>query len=136
MRGTRLVRRAGAVIADELDVPMKDVEVYLSDARPELVWNQLTGGSTSHFSLWIPVKQAAATLKQSRLNRERMGKLFDEQLIPKSDLETADANLGVADGRYQEALETARTRQALLSQRRSELAIAQQQMRVRRHARP
>jgi hypothetical protein len=57
-----------------------------------------------------------------------MVKLFDEQLIPKSDLETADANLGVADGRYQEAIETARTRQALLSQRRSELAIAQQQL--------
>jgi hypothetical protein len=57
-----------------------------------------------------------------------MVKLFDEQLIPRSDLETADANLGVADGRYQEAIETARTRQALLSQRRSELAIAQQQL--------
>ena len=74
------------------------------------------------------VKQAAATLKQAQLTRERMAKLFDEQLIPKSDLETADANLGVADGRYQEAIETARTRQALLSQRRSELAIAQQQL--------
>ena len=51
------------VIADELDMPIENVKVYLSDARPELVWNQLTGGSTSHFSLWSPVKMMAATAR-------------------------------------------------------------------------
>jgi RND family efflux transporter MFP subunit len=74
------------------------------------------------------VKQTAATLKQAQLARERSARLYDEKLIPKSDLDTADANFGVAEGRYQEAMETARTRQALLSQRRSELAIAEQQL--------
>ena len=53
------------------------------------------------------VKQAAATLKQAQLNRDRMARLFQEQLIPRSDLDTAEANFGVADGRYQEATETA-----------------------------
>ena len=57
-----------------------------------------------------------------------MVRLFDEKLIPKQDLDAAEAALGVAEGRHQEAIETARTRQALLSQRRSELAIAQQQL--------
>src|SRR6478672_4139320 len=74
------------------------------------------------------VKQTAATLKQAQLARERSARLYEEKLIPKSDLDTADANFGVAEGRYQEAMETARTRQALLSQRRSELAIAEQQL--------
>ncbi|HEX9943620.1 MAG TPA: efflux RND transporter periplasmic adaptor subunit [Thermoanaerobaculia bacterium] len=74
------------------------------------------------------VRQAAATLKQAQLTRDRMAKLFEQQLIPQSDLDAAEATLGVADGRYQEAVEEARTRQGLLSQRRSELAIARQQL--------
>ncbi|HVE27050.1 MAG TPA: molybdopterin cofactor-binding domain-containing protein, partial [Sporichthya sp.] len=51
------------VIADELDMPIENVKITLADARPELVFNQLTGGSTSHFSLWIPVKTMAATAR-------------------------------------------------------------------------
>ncbi|HEX4959702.1 MAG TPA: efflux RND transporter periplasmic adaptor subunit [Thermoanaerobaculia bacterium] len=74
------------------------------------------------------VRQAAATLKQAQLTLERMKRLFDQQLIPRSDLDAAEASLGVADGRYQEAVEEARTRQAVLGQRRSELGIAQQQL--------
>lgn len=57
-----------------------------------------------------------------------MARLFNEQLIPQQDLDAADATLGVADGRHQEAIETARTRQGLLLQRKSELAIARQQL--------
>ncbi|HYG62350.1 MAG TPA: efflux RND transporter periplasmic adaptor subunit [Thermoanaerobaculia bacterium] len=74
------------------------------------------------------VRQAAATLRQAQLTRERMAKLFSEELIPQQDLDAADAALGVADGRYQEAVEEARTRQALLEQRRSELEIARRQL--------
>lgn len=70
------------------------------------------------------VKQAAATLKAARLTRERMARLFSDQLIPQSDLDAAEAALGVAEGRYQASIEDARTRQALLEQRRSELEIA------------
>jgi len=74
------------------------------------------------------VRQAAATLKQAQLTLERMKRLFDQQLIPRSDLDSAEAALGVADGRYQEAVEEARTRQAILGQRRSELGLAEQQL--------
>jgi len=73
------------------------------------------------------VRQAAATLKQAQLNLDRMKRLFDQQLIPRSDLDSAEAALGVADGRHQEAVEEARTRQAILGQRRSELGLAEQQ---------
>jgi RND family efflux transporter MFP subunit len=74
------------------------------------------------------VRQAAATLKSAQLTRDRMAKLFQEQLIPQADFDAAEAAYGVADGRYQEAVEEARTRQAVLSQRRSELEIAKQQL--------
>jgi isoquinoline 1-oxidoreductase beta subunit len=51
------------IIADELDMPIENVKCTLEDGRPELVWNMLTGGSTSHFSLWIPMKTMAATAR-------------------------------------------------------------------------
>jgi RND family efflux transporter MFP subunit len=74
------------------------------------------------------VKQAAANLNQARLTRDRMARLFEQQLIPQQDLDTAEAALQVAEAREQEAVETARTRQALLGQRSSELEIARQQL--------
>lgn len=75
------------------------------------------------------VKQAAANLNQARLTRDRMARLFQQQLIPQQDFDAAEAALQVAEARHQEAIETARTRQALLSQRMSELEIARQQLR-------
>jgi RND family efflux transporter MFP subunit len=74
------------------------------------------------------VKQAAASLNQARLTRDRMANLFNEQLIPKSDLDAAEAAYQVADARYQEAIEDARGRQGLVQQRESELGIARQQL--------
>jgi len=74
------------------------------------------------------VKQAAATLNQARLTRDRMANLFEQQLIPQQDLDTAEANFGVAEARYQQAIEDARGRQAVLGQRMSELEIARQQL--------
>lgn len=74
------------------------------------------------------VKQAAANLKQATLTRDRMARLLEEQLIPQSDFDAADAGLGVADARYQEAIEEVNNRQGLLAQRRSELALAERQL--------
>jgi len=47
-------------IADELDIALGKVTITLADARPELVWNQLTGGSNSMHSIYTPVRVAAA----------------------------------------------------------------------------
>lgn len=74
------------------------------------------------------VKQAAANLKQATLTRDRMARLLDEKLIPQSDFDAAEAGLSVADARYQEAIEEVNTRQGLLAQRRSELALAERQL--------
>jgi RND family efflux transporter MFP subunit len=74
------------------------------------------------------VRQARAVLDEARLTRERMEQLWDRELIARAQLDTAVANLQVADGRYQDALDEVRTRQALLLQRRSELEQARQQL--------
>jgi RND family efflux transporter MFP subunit len=74
------------------------------------------------------VRQARAVLDEARLTRDRSVKLLEQSLIARAQLDTAEANLGVADARYQDALEEVRNRQALLVQRRAELEQARQQL--------
>ncbi len=56
---------AGMMVAEELHVALSQVDVVLSDARPELVFNQLTGGSTNVrvFDAALPVMAAALRLR-------------------------------------------------------------------------
>ena len=74
------------------------------------------------------VRQARAVLEEARLTRDRGIKLLEQQLIARAGLDTAQANLQVAEGRYQDALEEVRNRQAVLTQRRSERELARQQL--------
>jgi RND family efflux transporter MFP subunit len=74
------------------------------------------------------VRQAAAVLKEAKLTHERMIQLWDRKLIARAELDAAVSQLTVADGRYQDAIEEVRNRQAVLVQRRSELEIARQQL--------
>ncbi|HTQ80779.1 MAG TPA: efflux RND transporter periplasmic adaptor subunit [Thermoanaerobaculia bacterium] len=74
------------------------------------------------------VRQARALLEQARVTRERERSLFEQQLIPRSELDNAEASLLVAEARHQDALEESRNRVGVLAQRRSELDIARQQL--------
>ena len=58
--GQGITTAVAMTIADEVGVPLDKVKVTLADARPELVWNQLTGGSNSMHSIYTPVRVAAA----------------------------------------------------------------------------
>ena len=74
------------------------------------------------------VRQARAMLDDARLTRDRSVKLAQQELIARAQLDTAEAGLQVAEGRYQDALEEVRNRQAVIAQRRSELDLARQQL--------
>jgi RND family efflux transporter MFP subunit len=74
------------------------------------------------------VRQAAAVLKDARLTHDRMVELWDRKFIARAELDTAVSQLAVAEGRYQDAIEEVRNRQAVIVQRRSELEIARQQL--------
>ena len=74
------------------------------------------------------VRQASAALIDAKLRAERAQKLFDQQLIPRSDLDTALATAQIAASRHQDAIDEIRNRQALLAQRRAELEMARQQL--------
>src|SRR5437667_5396084 len=45
--GQGMTTAVAMMIAEELDLPLDKVRVTLADARPELLMNQLTGGSNS-----------------------------------------------------------------------------------------
>jgi RND family efflux transporter MFP subunit len=74
------------------------------------------------------VRQARALMEEARKSRERAGLLVEQGVIARAEFEKEDAACKVAISRYQDALEEIRNRQALLAQRRSELALAQQQL--------
>ncbi|MGQ0466282.1 MAG: molybdopterin cofactor-binding domain-containing protein [Sporichthyaceae bacterium] len=61
--GQGITTAISQMIGDELDLPLEQVKVTLADARPELIHNQLTGGSTAVYSLFLPIKIMAATAR-------------------------------------------------------------------------
>jgi RND family efflux transporter MFP subunit len=73
------------------------------------------------------VRQARAVLDEARLTKERTDRLWKQELIAQAQVDTAVSALGVAEARYQDAIEEVRNRQAVLLQRRSELELARQQ---------
>ncbi len=74
------------------------------------------------------VRQARAVLDEARYNRDRAARLVEQGVIAKAEFDTATATFKVAEGRYQDAYEEIRNRQGILAQRRSELALARQQL--------
>jgi isoquinoline 1-oxidoreductase subunit beta len=62
--GQGMTTAVAMMVAEELDLPLGKVTITLADARPELLMNQLTGGSNSMRSLYIPVRTAAAVARQ------------------------------------------------------------------------
>jgi RND family efflux transporter MFP subunit len=72
------------------------------------------------------VRQARAVLNEARTNRERTVKLVEQGVVARAEYDTAHAAFKVAESRYQDAIEEIRNRQAVLAQRRTELALARQ----------
>jgi isoquinoline 1-oxidoreductase beta subunit len=58
--GQGITTAMAIVAAEELDADLDMVDVVLDDARSELLWNQLTGGSNSVHVLYTPMRTVAA----------------------------------------------------------------------------
>lgn len=65
--GQGITTAVAMTIADELDVALAKVNVTLADARPELIWNQITGGSNTMHSIYTPVRVAASIARGALL---------------------------------------------------------------------
>ncbi|MEH3069008.1 MAG: molybdopterin-dependent oxidoreductase [Aeromicrobium erythreum] len=65
--GQGITTSTAMILAEELDLPLDRVHVTLAPARPELLFNQLTGGSNTTISTYTPIRVAAAVARQSLL---------------------------------------------------------------------
>jgi isoquinoline 1-oxidoreductase beta subunit len=66
--GQGITTSTAMLIAEELDLPVDKVHVSLAPARPELLFNQMTGGSNSTVSTFTPIRVAAAIAKGALLD--------------------------------------------------------------------
>jgi multidrug efflux pump subunit AcrA (membrane-fusion protein) len=74
------------------------------------------------------VRQARARLEQARVNLDRSRELRDQGILAQADFDATDAAFKVAQSLHNDALEEVNNRRALLSERRSDLALAEQQL--------
>ena len=65
--GQGITTSTAMIIAEELELPVSKVKVTLADARPELLFNQLTGGSSTTTSTYTPIRVAAAVARGALL---------------------------------------------------------------------
>jgi isoquinoline 1-oxidoreductase beta subunit len=92
--GQGITTAIAMLVAEELDVPLDKVDVRLDDARTELVFNQLTGGSNTIRSVYEPVR-ATAALARARL----VAAAAREWDVPAARLRTLDGAVVAPDGR-------------------------------------
>jgi RND family efflux transporter MFP subunit len=126
------VVRRGQVVAqleqNEYKLRVQTSEAALGQARARLGLSPDGTDDNVSAEQTGTVRQAKAQLDEARLNRDRAVRLVEQGVVAKADFDAADATFKVAQSRYQDAIEEIRNRQALLAQRRSELAMARQQL--------
>src|SRR5438132_6786090 len=107
---------------------VQQAEAALAQARARLGLNPDGADDRVSSEETGTVRQAKAVLDDAKLKRDRASKLVQQGVIPHAEFESVDAEYKVALSRYQDALEEIRNRQGMLAQRRSEVALAKQQL--------
>ncbi len=124
--------RKGQVIArletTDFKVRLQQAEAALQQARVRLGLPPRGEDDRIEAENTALVRQARAVLEEARSNRERTIQLVNQGIQSRAELDRVESAFKVADSRYQDAVEEVRNREAVLLQRRSELAIAQQQL--------
>jgi RND family efflux transporter MFP subunit len=74
------------------------------------------------------VRQAKARLEQATVNLNRSRELRDQGILAQADFDASEAAFKVAQSLYNDALEEVNNRRSILAERRSDLALAEQQL--------
>jgi multidrug efflux pump subunit AcrA (membrane-fusion protein) len=112
----------------DFELRVRQAEAALQQARVRLGLSLEDSDAAVNVENTAIAKQARAEMDAARSRLDRARQLFDKGLLPKADFDTTNSAYKVAEAKYEDALEEARDRQALLAQRRSELEIARQQL--------
>lgn len=126
------VVRKGQAIAklepQDYQLRVQQAEASLAQARARVGLSPDGGDDRVTAEQTGTVREAKAVLDESKAKRDRAARLINQGIIPKAEMDTADADYKVAMSRYQDAVEEIRNRQGVLAQRRSELNLARQQL--------
>src|SRR5215471_906869 len=126
------VVRKGQVIAQleqqDYKLRVQQAEAALAQARARLGLSPDGADDRVSAEETGTVRQAKAVLEDAKLKRDRAAKLVEQGVSSRAEYDTVDSDYKVALSRYQDALEEIRNRQGVLAQRRSELALAKQQL--------
>src|SRR2546423_7229753 len=124
--------RKGQVVAQleqqDYKLRVEQAEAALAQARARLGLSPDGADDRVSSEETGTVRQAKAVLDDAKLKRDRASKLVQQGVSPRAEFESVDAEYKVALSRYQDALEEIRNRQGMLAQRRSEVALAKQQL--------
>ena len=92
--GQGIATSVGMMVAEELDVPLSSVIVTAADARPELVFNQISGGSSAvrAFAAAMPLIASSARARLVNAAAIRLG-------VSASELRVEAGVVIAADGR-------------------------------------
>lgn len=128
--GSRVSRGqiVGQLETNDFKVRLQQAEAALQQARVRLGLSAQGEDDRVETENTALVRQARALLDEARLNLDRTQQLVRQGIQAKAELDRVESAFKVADSRYQDAVEEVRNRQAVLLQRRSELAIAKQQL--------
>ena len=122
----------GQVIAnvdsEDYRLRVQQAEASLAQARARLGLSPEGNDDRVDPEQTATVRQARAVLDEARFNRDRAARLVEQGIIAKAEFDSATAVFKVAEGRYQDAYEEIRNRQGVLAQRKSEVALARQQL--------
>lgn len=119
---------AGQLETNDFKVRLQQTEAALQQARVRLGLPAQGEDDRIETENTALVRQARALLDEAKLNLDRTKQLVQQGIQAKAELDRVESAFKVADSRYQDAVEEVRNRQAVLLQRRSELAIAKQQL--------
>lgn len=124
---------AGAVVAE---LEKADFLIRLDGARASLLQARARLGLPADGTADEVEAEATAVVRQNRARMEqaeaelaRSKSLFDQGVLSRSAYDVAEANYKVADSQYRDSLEEVNNRRAILLQRRSDLSLAEQQLR-------
>jgi len=124
--------RRGQVIArlatTDFELRVRQADAALEQARARLGLRPEDPSDAVDPAQTSVVRQAKAVLTEATARRERAQALFKEELLPKADLDAAEAAYQVAESQFEQAHEEALNRHGILAQRRSELDLARQQL--------
>jgi RND family efflux transporter MFP subunit len=124
---------AGAVVAElekaDFLIRLEGARALLLQARARLGLPPDGTADEVEAEATAVVRQNRARMEQAEAELTRSRSLLDQGILSRSSFDVAEANYKVADSQYRDSLEEVNNRRGILLQRRSDLALAEQQLR-------